>query len=871
MKAVLASLDPNFPVHEWDRLLPQIIITLNLLRAARANPKLSAYSYMHGIFNYNRTPLVPMGCKVVAHLKPTARASWAANGDDGWTVVPTMEHYRCIECFFPITRSQRHVDTVTFFPHDFVVPEVKLDDFLRQAASDIITLLTSPPSSTTVSLEEGDKTRNALLKIAETLKTAEKLPAPVKPSQPVPASSPPRVQANNKKLTSASPRVETTEKKLPGHSPRVPPLDSTHNKSSSRSLFDNTMIRNKRSFYRPFTNHQYNIRNRQAARPRLQSATDFKHLATATLVVNEIFIPRLQHIYDTHGKRMSLKNLISSDNKEIWLRALSNEWGRLADGNDFGVEATNTINFVPFSEVPKDKKVTYASFVCDERPLKKEKWRVRLVVGGDKLEYTLDAASPATDLIETKILLNSVISDSKQGARFCAMDLKDMFLHTPMTNPEYMKVPFTYFPDDIIDKYNLRNIKHSDGYVYIKIIKGMYGLKQAAILAYKNLSKLLIGAGYIPIATSQGMWKHSTRKTLFCLCIDDFGVKYHTKDDLLHLKNTIEQHYTCNVDWSGKNYLGLTLEWNYERQYVDIGMPDYIPHSLERLGYKPDVYPQYSPHPYVPINYSNNRDAHTATSEDTSPFLSVKEAKYVMKVVGSFLYYARAIDNTMLPALSQIAHQQQNPTQQTLKKCQQLMDYANTYSNTKVRFWASDMVLEVDTDAAYLVMPKARSRYAGYFRLLDQQNKPQRHMYNGAVLIDCKTIRHVVSSAAEAETKAVFHNAKTAVGLRNLLISMGHPQPVTTLTTDNSTAAGFVNKNINLKQSKSWDMNLHWLRDRENRNQFQVIWNAGKTNRADYHTKNHPISHHRKMRPLYVTDVINILYSNMKQIKRIEI
>ena len=95
----MASLDPNFSVVEWDRLLLQIIITLNLLQAARANPKLSAYAYMHGVFDYNCTPLVPMGCKVVAHLKPTARALWAANGDDGWTVGPSMEHYCCIDCF----------------------------------------------------------------------------------------------------------------------------------------------------------------------------------------------------------------------------------------------------------------------------------------------------------------------------------------------------------------------------------------------------------------------------------------------------------------------------------------------------------------------------------------------------------------------------------------------------------------------------------------------------------------------------------------------------------------------------------------------------------------------------------------------------
>ena len=88
------------------------------------------------------------------------------------------------------------------------------------------------------------------------------------------------------------------------------------------------------------------------------------------------------------------------------------------------------------------KKVTYASFACDYHPLKDKKWRIRIVVGGDHLEYEHNSGSPAADMLETKILFNSVISDAKQGACFCSMDLKDMFLHNLMHNPEFMKVPF---------------------------------------------------------------------------------------------------------------------------------------------------------------------------------------------------------------------------------------------------------------------------------------------------------------------------------------------------------------------------------------------------------------------------------------------
>ena len=88
---------------------------------------------------------------------------------------------------------------------------------------------------------------------------------------------------------------------------------------------------------------------------------------------------------------------------------------------------------------------------------------------------------------------------------------------------------------------------------------------------------------------------------------------------------------------------------------------------------------------------------------------------------------------------------------------------------------------------------------------------------------------------------------------------MGHSQTPTPIQTDNSTSAGFTNLNMQLKKSKSWDMNLHWLWDRENQKQFKVYWKRGKNNGADYFTKFHTTVHHRKMRGRYIQDVLNII------------
>ena len=282
----------------------------------------------------------------------------------------------------------------------------------------------------------------------------------------------------------------------------------------------------------------------------------------------------------------------------------------------------------------------------------------------------------------------------------------------------------------------------------------MYGLKQAAILAYDNLKTNLQPFGYSPVVGTVGLWKHATRPTTFCLCVDDFGIKYTSKSDAQHLLDAIGSSYKYTCDWSGSNYCGLTLDWHYDLGYVDVSMPGYVQKTLLRLRHVPKVYPQYSPHACVPIVYATKNTRQYATSPDTSPLLNPKDTQFIQSVTGSFLYYGRALDNTILPALNEIASEQAQPTQKTMDKAQRLMDYVHTYPNAYIRFHASDMVLTIDSDAAYLVAPKARSRVAGYFQLSSNPLISRHPTLNGAILVKYKTLQHVVSFAAEAETSA---------------------------------------------------------------------------------------------------------------------
>ena len=160
-------------------------------------------------------------------------------------------------------------------------------------------------------------------------------------------------------------------------------------------------------------------------------------------------------------------------------------------------------------------------------------------------------------------------------------------------------------------------------------------------------------------------------------------------------------------------------------------------------------------------------------------------------MTGKFLYLGRAVDLTILTALSALASQQSSPTEDTKKKAMQLLDYLATQEEAILTYRASDMVLAMHSDAIYLSAPEARSRVGGHFFLSSDVPIPPD---NGAILTVAQVIKAVMSSAAEAELGGLYINCREAVYIRNILHEMGWKQPRTPVQTDNSTADGIINK-----------------------------------------------------------------------------
>ena len=124
------------------------------------------------------------------------------------------------------------------------------------------------------------------------------------------------------------------------------------------------------------------------------------------------------------------------------------------------------------------------------------------------------------------------------------------------------------------------------------------------------------------------------------------------------------------------------------------------------------------------------------------------------------LYYGRPLDHTILPALNDIASEHSIPTQRTKENSQQVLDYVTTYPNAYILYYASDVISNIDSGAAYLMAKKTRSRVAGYYHLSYDPKVTEYPPLNGLIHNECETLYHVVSSALEAEAGVFFVTLK---------------------------------------------------------------------------------------------------------------
>jgi hypothetical protein len=186
--------------------------------------------------------------------------------------------------------------------------------------------------------------------------------------------------------------------------------------------------------------------------------------------------------------------------------------------------------------------------------------------------------------------------------------------------------------------------------------------------------------------------------------VDDFAVKYVGKQHAEHLRDALLRTYELTTDWTATVYSGMTLKWDYKHKTCNISMPGYVSNVLSKFQHDAPKHPQHTPSRYVTPVYGAKTQY--ATTDETPP-LTAKQCLTIQKVTGSVLYYAIAVDPTVVMPLNDIATEQTKATEKTQAATNQLIDYLATHRGATIRYHASDMILHIHSDASYLSVSNA--------------------------------------------------------------------------------------------------------------------------------------------------------------------
>ena len=895
--AALAGVDPNFPMMAWDELLPQIETTLNLLRPSSAHPRMSAWEALHGKYDFDAHPMAPPGTAITIHEKPDQRASWSKHGVKGFYLGPAMDTYRCYKVWVKDVCSTRVTDTLAWHPHGYHWEDTSALEMVTQAADVLADAMHHLASAPSTAAEHSQPINDTALTITNELKRLQRIYSdnndedesdhapeqrvapPVTDNTDTEQRVPPPGIHVSKAAPARQQELRRSRRRKHKWLNRANTATLSHLSTEARMAImiakrfsgagRRTKSRHHSAAKRDYTKYVNQVvQTVQRTLIEYQAAwTTWAKAPNVDLDSNgtPFFLSQGHEIHhyantavdlDEKGKKLTIKTALASPQHDIWLAKHGEEIARLFD--------SLTIKLIHRAAVPSDKKAAY--YNPQVRTKIKDgalQYRVRGTIGGNQIQYAGDTAAHTASMQLIKILLNSVVSS--KGAKFMTADIKDFYLGTPLPNTEYMRIALENIPEDVIQKYNMRDFEHN-GAVIVEVHKGIYGLPQAGKLAQDRLVKHLAAHGYHQAKNTPCLFQHETNSVTFTLVVDDFGIKYTHDEDADHLLKTLRKLYIMTEDRASvQKYVGITITHNRQSNTIKLAMPGYVEKAIKRFGSAKTPGAR-SPITYVPPKYGCKAgQEQPELPPEAHEYVDEAAKTFVQEVTGVFLFYSRAVDPTMLTAVTKISAQQSKPTKATMLAVDRLLSYAERFPSAEVIIRPSNMQLCAQSDASYHSESGARSRAGGilYFGTDSSGN------INGAVDYLSTIIPTVCSSAAEAEYAALFLLGREATNARHILHDLGYPQDTTTIMCDNSCAVGIANNDVKQKRSKAIDMRYHWIRDQVQQCKFKIIWEKGSANLADYFTKAHPVSHYAVMRRTYVHTPIPLVIRQCARGRRV--
>ena len=198
-----------------------------------------------------------------------------------------------------------------------------------------------------------------------------------------------------------------------------------------------------------------------------------------------------------------------------------------------------------------------------------------------------------------------------------------------------MKMILKIIPQEIIEQYQLQDLEEN-GWVYMNIVKGVPGLKQAACLANERLVHHLAPYGCAPVQHTPYLWKYESNGILFALVVDDFGIKSTSQAATSHLLQALRDKYQITVDPSGTKFLGFVLYWDYPARKVYLSMQNYVQNALHRLQHSLPTRLQHDPHRHNKPAYGQKIQFSDSQDDTKEVYLPAPAKTLIQRIIGIF-------------------------------------------------------------------------------------------------------------------------------------------------------------------------------------------------------------------------------------------
>ena len=168
--STIATTDPDFPSY-WCYGIEQMEMTMNMLRKTHVNPKISAFTYLHGQFAYNTVPVIPFEWKIVCFKDPADRQKTAFHGVEGFVIGMCTHGHQKIQAIIPSTNAVRETNTFAIFaPPQYVMPTVPTPgEVLLEASANLSTAVQSIGLNTTYA-QERERMKDVLQRLQDIIK-----------------------------------------------------------------------------------------------------------------------------------------------------------------------------------------------------------------------------------------------------------------------------------------------------------------------------------------------------------------------------------------------------------------------------------------------------------------------------------------------------------------------------------------------------------------------------------------------------------------------------------------------------------------------------------------------------------------------------